>query len=182
MIAPVVFFRVHECIAQWALDIRTEAKTSAHFPDHGTLVGAGARNLLSTLIDRLLTTPYLSVYPHELDFTASGRWANMTPPLGVVRQSAARSSAPPVTPAAPARAPSSVCCGYHLAHLLEVPNFQGKRVACLRPTGCQLGPHVASLSFLTKPQALQALEESTLQGAMVTKTRDAIEACQSWGL
>jgi len=182
----VVYFRVHECLAQWMLDIRTEESCSAHFPDHPGLVGDDARTLLSKFIERLLADSGTSSFPHDLEYTASGTYAAMRTPQGPVGPALLAAPAAPVAPAAPAvpasppLATSDIVCGYHLCRLLGVKNYKDELVTCRRPAGCQLGPHVTSLTGFTKHQALKALEDSALMGGLRSKAAEAIETFSSW--
>jgi hypothetical protein len=175
-----VFFCVHECLAQWAMDIRTELIGSPHFPAHATLHGEDARTLLTLHVARLLQSQgqvqLASPYPHELDYTPCGRWANMSLP------STTSVGNPPTSGAVhtSGRQTSSRICGYHLAHLLGVKSAKGQLITCKRPTGCFYGPHDCTLSSFSKTEALAALEESPLMGGLRESTRVAIGASSVW--
>jgi hypothetical protein len=77
----VVFFRVHECVAQWARVIRTEEQGSPLGPAHASLVGDSARQFLAESIGALLAASDSSPFPHFPDYAALGRWESMTAPF-----------------------------------------------------------------------------------------------------
>jgi hypothetical protein len=167
------FYEVHGALSRFAMDLCAPRDKSDYFPEEKNLFGLKARNLLTKHLQRLITNhrKESSAYPHDLDYTPLGKWANMSKGATVTFAK---------TPSAGAVVPSGqAVCSYYLAQLLGVKTFKGPVVQCTSPA-CPNGPHNILLTQITKVEAYHALDYGPLTGNLKGRTRTAIDAYKKW--